>query len=240
MTLPYYHFGDATDVSQRGKSQFGLGEIVFEEAGFLKDELLDFPERLTMGQYEESPDEDLLAWSVKGELAFEAFYHRHKQKLFGFVLQQLGDKDSAEIVFQNVMLAVRDGAKTFEGRANVSTWMCRIAKNKVIDFIRTRSRKEPNVVAIETIEDFVDPSESPSDRMEKKDLTDAMQRAIWTLSLEHRRVLYLTFHFYLSYQEVALVEGIPVGTVRSRLSLAKRKLADALAEGCIPARASHE
>lgn len=154
----------------------------------------------------------------RDEGAFEELYHRYSGPIYNYLLRLIHEEDVAEELLQEVFVAVWQGAGRFRGRAKVSTWLFRIAHHRAVDWLRKR---RPS-----SLEEAV---RVPADDSPEEDAfgawrTDQLQAALAQLSPEHRAVLELTFFQNLSYREVAQVTGCPVGTVKSRVSYAKRHL----------------
>jgi RNA polymerase sigma-70 factor, ECF subfamily len=112
-------------------------------------------------------------------------------------------------------------------------WLLRIVTNKCWDQIRTSGRRPTlSLDALPEESDrlfyMTDRGELPDQALERRALTNALEEAILTLPPEQRAVLVLSDVQGLGYAEVAMVLGLPLGTVRSRLSRARARLRDRL------------
>lgn len=138
-------------------------------------------------------------------------------------LLRLGAEDAlAEELAQEVMIAVWRKAHTFDrAQASVSTWIFRIARNRRIDAVRRSAKADL---------DPFDPALSPEPDMPPDEAVTASQRedqvrqALRELPPEQVSLLQLAFFEGLSHSEIADREGLPLGTVKSRLRLAFSKL----------------
>jgi RNA polymerase sigma-70 factor (ECF subfamily) len=156
--------------------------------------------------------------------ALEKLYTLFGPSILGYLVARLADRQLAEEVLQDVMLAVWNNAHTFREESSVHTWMLVIARNRAMN---TERRRKPESQPLDDeIEDqeMIGVEESLEHYMEGI----AVKRALETLSTIHREVLSLTFFHQLALQDVAKVLGCSQGTVKSRLSRAKEALRRAL------------
>lgn len=173
----------------------------------------------------------LLARVATGdEDALRALHHRYRSPIRRYLWHQLGgDPRAVEETLQDVFLAVWRGAPGYRGDATVATWVFQIARYLAI---RTRRTQRRHAVAIPLDppgdEDVSQPdwlSVSCEDEvLDRLALADCLQR----LSAKHREVLELVFHYGFSLDEVARILDVPAGTVKSRVSYARRALLHAL------------
>jgi RNA polymerase sigma-70 factor (ECF subfamily) len=127
----------------------------------------------------------------------------------------------AEDVQQDVWLAVYRGLRALHDPRAFRTWLFRITRHHAIDFLRRRKREARllELAAVEAAEPE-EPEEEDSVTIDRA----VLHAAIEELSPAHREVLLLRFRDDLSYAEIAMVVGCPIGTVKTRLHHAKRKL----------------
>jgi len=165
-------------------------------------------------------DRELIADVAGGsEEAFRQFYDRFADRVYRYAYTILRARHLSEEVVQETMTAAWKGASRFAGRSKVSTWIFGIARNQAYTLIRKEIRTErvPDI-------SLVEPDPAPGIQRQER-----VARAMERLSDDHREVVFLTFYEGLSYGEIAVVLGIPTGTVKSRMFHAKRQLAEALA-----------
>lgn len=149
--------------------------------------------------------------------AFRELYTRYADRVFRYALTLLRDCHLAEDVVQETMIAVWTGASRFEGRSQVSTWLFGIARHHAYRVFRSEAKGE----RIPVEEDEPDPATAVEREVR-------VQRAVAELPPEQREVVFLAFYAGLPYEEIARVQGVPEGTVKSRMFHAKKRLAEVL------------
>ncbi len=170
---------------------------------------------------QEKSDSDLLALCRIGdEEALAQLVRRYRDRIFNLAWQLLGNKDDAEDVTQETFLQAFEHLSDFRGDSQISTWLYRIAVNTCMMKLRQRKSVEPLPEDYELAEEI--DWRSVEERILLKQQVD---RVLARLPEPLRLVLVLREMHELSYDEVAQVLGIPVGTVRSRLFEARRKFA---------------
>ncbi len=179
------------------------------------------------------PDERaLLAQIATGDQhAMKCLYALYRQRLWSYLYHQLaGDAGWTEEVTQDVFLAVWRSADTYRGEAQVGTLLFRIAHNLAANARRTR-RRHPLGQPFQTADDGDEPAEPvvTYDSHEEAVLDRLMlQQALDHLSPRHREVLDLAFYQGFGSAEIALILGVPEGTVKSRISYARKALSACL------------
>ena len=156
---------------------------------------------------------------AEAERALEALCDGLRTPVARVCARLLRDPTEAEDAVQDTLLAIVRGLPTFGGRSRVTTWAYRIA---IRTALRIRARRRPPPLQHDP------PVPPPSDPLERSELRDVLERALEALPTEQRLVLSLAAHDGLSRDEIADVLGIPVGTVWSRLHLARRRVAKSL------------
>jgi RNA polymerase sigma factor (sigma-70 family) len=157
----------------------------------------------------------------KDHRAVAELYERHQRPLFRYVCQLTSDHGLAEEILQDTIVAVWHGAASFEGRSAARTWLFAIARRQAHNALRRRGQPVADEDGLNALEDS-DPG--PEEQVLRQSDAEEVQRAITRLPLIHREVLLLNFVNGLRYEEIATVLGVPEGTVKSRLSNAKRGL----------------
>ncbi|MFC4008775.1 RNA polymerase sigma factor [Nonomuraea purpurea] len=152
--------------------------------------------------------------------ALSDLYERYAEPLFAFLLRLAGDRGTAEEILQDTLLAVWRSAGSFQGRSSVSTWLFGIARRQA----HNRLRGTPPPAAAEPYE-RADGLPGPEELAVGGDFLEA---ALSRLPPAQRDVVVLHFLEDRSHQEVAAMLGIPVGTVKSRLHLARTRLREVL------------
>ncbi|MGH2506147.1 MAG: RNA polymerase sigma factor [Ktedonobacteraceae bacterium] len=153
--------------------------------------------------------------------AFSELYALYQRPLFAYLLQLTPDYGLAEELLQDTLVAVWKSAHSFEGRSKVLTWLIGIARRQAHNTLR-----QHKLLLI----DLAELTEMPASDLEPEECMlahvacDELTQTIRQLTPVHREVLLLIFVQELSYQEVASILEVPVGTVKSRLSNARRAL----------------
>lgn len=173
-------------------------------------------------------DDALLRRIARGDAHSLAELQRwHHACLWGYITRRVEDRQLAEEVEQDVWLAVWQQAGRYRGDSRVSTWLLGVAHNKAMSALRKRW-PEP----IDTVPDLpADPGWQPEAHLDARETRAALAAAMRRLSPLHRATLDLVLGQGLSLDETARVMRCPVGTVKSRLSYARKYLARDLALG---------
>lgn len=153
--------------------------------------------------------------------ALAEFYSRYQQHIFRYLLQLTPDYGLAEEILQDTFVAVWKSARTFQGKSSVLTWLISISRRQAHNTLR---RHKLPIVDESGLEDLAATEPEPEDFALASIAHDELTAAFKQLAPVHREIIVLIFIEELSYPEVANVLGIPVGTVKSRLSNAKRML----------------
>ena len=145
-----------------------------------------------------------------------------------------GSKPDAEDIVQEAMLRAYKYLDRFSGSA-FRPWLLAIVRNTAMTWLkRNRSDKVvlvPDFQSWESEQDLVAvQAESPEQALIQRDLANQLNRAVASLPAEFREVIVLRELHDLSYKEISAVVDVPIGTVMSRLSRARRLLMDALPE----------
>ncbi|MBS1718484.1 MAG: sigma-70 family RNA polymerase sigma factor [Armatimonadetes bacterium] len=164
--------------------------------------------------------------------AFGKFVDIYESRVHGFVRRMVGSTEDAYDVTQEVFIRAFQNFPRFDHRSNVKTWIFRIAYNLCIDRSRksSRSPKETSIdaaegdIAIEVPDDRWDPGQLLLD----EELANIVEKAISSMSEKLKSVLLLHDREGASYDEISQVLALPVGTVKSRLFLARAHLQNEL------------
>lgn len=147
-------------------------------------------------------------------------YELHAGPLGSFVKNWLADPSQAADLVQETMLVVWRNAGKFEGRSSLKSWIFSIARNKSIDSNRRNSR----MYYTDDVPEMEDEQVGAEDMMVAAQNAAALRKAMQDLPEKHRRVLHLAFFEDLKYDEIAKIEDCPVGTIKTRIMHAKKKL----------------
>lgn len=187
----------------------------------------------------EDPDLAMLRAIAAGSgEALGALYDRHASLALGLLRRMLGNLNEAEEVLQEVFLRVwRDARRYDPQRASPRGWLLLIARSRALDRIRSstaRQRREDEMIRGAGVR-VITPLGTR--RLEHSERQRRIGSALDRLPAEQRRVIELAFYEGLTQTEMAAHLGAPLGTVKSRVLLAMRKLREMLAEEAEPVAA---
>jgi RNA polymerase sigma-70 factor (ECF subfamily) len=180
-----------------------------------------------MGDGREEPaDAELWDRAVAGEpRAFETLFDRHANAIFAFCLRRTGDRSAAEDLMSTTFLhAWRRRADMQPGPDGPLPWLYGIAANLVRRHLRGVDRRQVAMARVPAPSAEPDPSEEVADRLDVARRMDLTLEALESLSESDRELFVLCVWQELTYDQAAAALGIPVGTVRSRLSRARHRL----------------
>lgn len=150
---------------------------------------------------------------------------RYGTALLTFTCRIVGDKQLAEEIIQDTMLKVWQQAALFRMNGHLKAWLYKVARNNAIDYKR---RKRPVVEELGPTLPAV--SQRPEREAERAWLADRIESALMELPAVYREVVELRYYHQFDYQEISTVLQIPVGTVKSRISYALKRLPRLLQE----------
>lgn len=172
------------------------------------------------------PDEALIARMAQGdEEAFRELHSRHSRLLYALGTRMLRQPDDVESCVQDAFMnAWKHAARFDSARASVKTWLVSIAHHRFLQELRDR----PDTPL--EIEDWDAPvaASDPTDRI-------LASRAVSVLDANQRHLVELAYYQGHSHSELAVLTGLPIGTVKSRLRLALDRMRSALA---VPAKST--
>lgn len=167
-------------------------------------------------------DAELLTAHVSGDrYAFEELFYRHHRQLYRLALLTSSDRDDAADALQDALLAAHRAARTFRHDSAVSSWLYRIVVNACLDRLR---RNKSHACA--ELNDQLCRSVDPTGRV---DTAIVVERALMRLPVEQRAAVVAVDMQGYSVAETARMLGVAEGTVKSRCSRARSKLAESLA-----------
>lgn len=170
-------------------------------------------------------DEELVRRAQGGDRgALDTLLRRHYDTIRAVVHRIVINSHDAEDATQMALIAIARGIKAFDGRSSLTTWMYRIATNAAIDEVR-RIRRRPLPT-----DDDIALNKSTTDSAEAAITQMTVVRALRELPDEFRTALVLRHVADLEYEDIAAIQNVPVGTVRSRLSRAREQMARILAD----------
>ncbi|MCQ2421234.1 MAG: sigma-70 family RNA polymerase sigma factor [Clostridia bacterium] len=183
-------------------------------------------------------DDLLIRRAAKGdEQAFEKLLLEHEKNVYNLCYRMAGNPDDALDLSQEAFLKAWRALSTYQFDAAFSTWLYRLTTNVCLDFLRKRNRQAHSSLTTEDENEepreysVPDPAPGPEEQAVSSWQQEAVQAAMQQLPEDYRLVLQLRVVEDLPYEQIADVMGIPVGTVKSRLSRARLQLKKLLEAG---------
>ena len=187
--------------------------------------------RMPVVTYEEKDDGQLLMLIVGSDrAALEALYGRYAAPVYSLAMNMLRDQGAAEEVTQDVFFNVWRRASSYRTqRGKVTSWLFSIAHHRSIDEVRRRRRQQMHVqygvdLTNRPSDDGADPVEYTTSQFDRGHL----ERALSSLRPEQRDVVVLAYFRGLTHTEIAKQLEQPLGTVKTRMRLALRKMREVL------------
>ncbi len=167
----------------------------------------------------ESAETALLRRARDGEReAISILVNRHRTRLTNLAFQILRDRESAEDAAQEILLRTLDKLPTFRGESEFSSWLYRLTLNFCLEKRRLDQRRA-EILA----EHLGEPLMEIASHERQLETRELVERALDALSEAQRVALLLREWQGFSYEEIAEILQLPIGTVRSRLSKARRQ-----------------
>lgn len=179
------------------------------------------------------PDDVLIERTLRGdEDSFEEVLRRYNRPIYSFIFNYVGDYDIAQDALQEAFVRAYRNLRKYQLGTNFSAWLHKVALNASKDCLKKRYRNQ--TMEAHESEEFDplallrDNGPSPEELLEKRELQRVVQGALSSLSRSHREVILLYQFQGFSYEEIARLLGCPLGTVKSRIHYAMRKLEELL------------
>jgi RNA polymerase sigma-70 factor, ECF subfamily len=174
---------------------------------------------------DDARDRALLAAHLGGDGdAFGRLVALHQHRLWAVAYRTLGDREEAADALQDALLSAYRSAGSFRGEAKVTTWLHRVVVNACLD----RARRKAVRPTVPLPEGERDQPASPRDELAERDTRLDVRAALLALPEEQRAALVLVDLQGLPVDEAARALGVPAGTVKSRCSRGRARLAVSL------------
>jgi RNA polymerase sigma factor (sigma-70 family) len=176
--------------------------------------------------------DSLIERCLKGDQrAWDEIVRLYWRKVFNVAYKFVGRQDEAEDLAQDIFLKLFKSLKTFDRRANFSTWLISVSRNLCIDHYRSVRRERDLVTHDVDVVSLARPSalDSPQVALERRDRVALLRAALDKLAPSLRTAVMLRDIQELSYQEIAEKLGVPEGTVKSRINRGRTELARQIA-----------
>lgn len=189
--------------------------------------------------YSEKSDKELVRLSRRGdERAARELVHRFERPVFSIIYRMVRDRELAEDLAQDTFVRTFNHLDRYDSKYKFSSWLFKIAYNLTVDHLRKR---EVQTISVHGAPDAVTPErqeatsvtlqseeESPDDRIVAKELAGELEEAIAGLREDYRTAILLRHVEGRSYEEIAEIMDIPLGTVKTYIFRARRELREAL------------
>ena len=178
-----------------------------------------------VNDFSEPADETLMLAYAAGDMAaFEQLYSRHRTRLYRFLLRQLRDPSLADEFFQEVWQRVISARADWKPEAAFTTWLYRIAHNRLTDHWRALKHRPPAPADGDERAARVPDPDTPERNLSDFEQRRRLQLAMAELPEDQREVLELRLQQELSLEEIGQITGVGRETVKSRLRYAMDKL----------------
>ncbi|HVL23542.1 MAG TPA: sigma-70 family RNA polymerase sigma factor [Thermomicrobiales bacterium] len=183
----------------------------------------------------ELSDPELVDLVAAGDArALAVLYDRYSRAVFSFALRMLGDRATAEELVQEVYFRAWQQARKFsEGRGTFITWLLSITHNMAIDEIRRRNRRPQRADSADPVlmlTNVRDETPAVEDQAMMTAIREQVAVAMAALPEAQRSAIELAYFRGLTQREIADLQGEPLGTIKTRMRLAVRKLREHLDE----------
>lgn len=178
-------------------------------------------------------DGELVRTAVSGrEAAFEELVRRYQRPIASYVYRMVGDYDAALDLTQEVFIKVYNSLSRYRSEFKFSTWIYKIAHNTAIDHLRRHTVRDQIMTANGDGPRSESAIESrrltPEQESEREERRSEIESVVQSLPAAYRELIVLRHSHDLSYDEIAEVTGLPLGTVKNRLFRAREAMRDLL------------
>lgn len=176
-------------------------------------------------------DRELVAAILAGHRElFTDLVNRYEKRVVNYVYRITRRYEEAHDVAQEIFTKVYLALDRYDPKFQFSTWIFRIAQNSAIDIVRKKNLPEVSMTQPgdgeedEKEREFADQGVSPYRALHNKELSSAIDRAVGALPADYRELIQLRHFAELSYEEIASMKKLPLGTVKNKLFRARNLL----------------
>jgi RNA polymerase sigma-70 factor (ECF subfamily) len=184
-----------------------------------------------------STDEQLVVVALRGDRdAFAQLVGRYESRLVNYLYRLVRSSEDAHDLAQEVFLKVYQALDRFDPQYRFSTWLFRVAQNAAIDQIRRQRLKLVSMTrenpegGEERDWDFASGDPTPYGDLRNRERGSAIQQAVDALPWEYRELILLRHFGELSYEEIATLKKLPLGTVKNKLFRGRQMLKERLGD----------
>lgn len=172
----------------------------------------------------------MAALAAGDSAAMSLLYDRYNRPIFSFAYRMVGDRDHAEDVMQEVFLrAWRRASRFSDSRGSLISWLLSITHNMAIDELRKRQRRPLKAESSEPellLGSLRDTGESVEERAVGAEYGRVVREVLTQIPAAQREALELGYFSGMTQKEISELLGVPLGTIKTRMRLALRKLQD--------------
>jgi RNA polymerase sigma-70 factor (ECF subfamily) len=177
----------------------------------------------------EREDAQLVTASKNGDQdAFSLLVQRYQRRVFNLVFRMLQNYEEASEITQETFFAAWQGLRSFRGEARFSTWLYRIAYNCALKQLELRKRDQALNLALQSEQALEPADEGHTAHLAILDNQEMVQEQLSQLPPKYRIVLILRHLQDMTYEEMAEVLAMPVGTIKTHLFRARNLLKERL------------
>ncbi|MBR2782317.1 MAG: sigma-70 family RNA polymerase sigma factor [Oscillospiraceae bacterium] len=164
------------------------------------------------------------------DTAFEQLVNQYQKPVYNLAYRMCGNADDAFDLSQEAFLNAWKGLKGFQFQSSFSTWLYRLTSNVCLSYLRSKKRKSAvSLVFLDDEEEeqeweIADSAPLPEEQTISKEERRQVESALNSLEVEYREALTLSVYSGLSYQQIAEIQGVQEGTVKSRIFRAREKI----------------
>ncbi len=183
-----------------------------------------------MAEREQVDDRTLVARILEGDRdRFSELVKRYERRMINYVYRITHRYEDAHDLTQDIFVKVYLALDRYDPKYQFSTWLFRIAQNSAIDALRKKSVSEVPLTRPNDDEDgkereFADDGISPERALKNKQLSAAIEGAVDSLPPDYRELIQLRHFAEMSYEEIAIMKKLPLGTVKNKLFRARNLL----------------
>jgi RNA polymerase sigma-70 factor (ECF subfamily) len=189
-----------------------------------------------MAERDQIDDRSLVGRILEGERdLFTMLVSRYEKRVVNYIYRITHRYEEAHDLAQEVFVKVYLALDRYDPKYQFSTWLFRIAQNSSIDALRKKGIAEVPLARPSTEDEpngrereFADEGISPYRALKNKELSAAIDRAVEKLPSDYRELIQLRHFAELSYEEIASMKRLPLGTVKNKLFRARNLLKEAL------------
>lgn len=157
------------------------------------------------------------------DMAFTELYYATYKPLYGFLLSLTRNKEDAEDLMQNTYIKIRNGSHLYKKQGTPMTWICAIAKNQYLDFVRKYGKNRS--IDFGEVENYVSENfETKSNGAENVENRMLLESAFSILGQQERVIVTLHMIDGLKHREIAELVGLPLSTVLSKYNRSLKKM----------------